>query len=87
MGAPTRHDLKTHWRFSVPQLAYVTPCGCANCLAIGRAEDSHNTRTHTHMHTDTHTQKLLICGVFIWVHAHAKKRIFVCLCDGAGVHV
>lgn len=24
MGALTRQDLKTHWRFSVPQLAYIT---------------------------------------------------------------
>lgn len=30
MGAPTWHDLKTHWRFSVPQLSYITQHGCAN---------------------------------------------------------
>lgn len=67
MGAPTRHDLKTHWRFSVPQLAYITLCGCANCLAIGRAEDSRSRHTHTH------TQKLLRCGVF--------ECICVCVCQ------
>ncbi len=70
MGAPTRHDLKTHWRFSVPQLAYITPCGCANCLAIGRAEDSRNRHTHT--------EKRLICGVCVCV--------CVCVCVSVCQH-
>lgn len=67
MGAPTRHDLKTQWRFSVPQLAYITPCGCANCLAIGRAGLTE--QTHTRAQTRAQRSYWHVACSYVFVHA------------------
>lgn len=94
MGARTRHDLKTHWGFSMPQLGYITVCGCVNRLAMGRAEDSQS------LQSLLQSSLLLcvfvfgdVCVYYVCVCVCLCLRVYVCVClcvfkyGGGVVHV
>lgn len=73
MGARTRHDLKTHWGFSMPQLGYITVCGCVNRLAMGRAEDSQSLQSLLQ-------SSLLLCVCLCLGMSVCTMCVSVCVC-------